>query len=59
MGPRTVPWGKPDVTGMVSDFSPSRTTDCVRWLGKSDFILNMLKTNAMDRRCDKNATWTP
>ena len=39
IGQRTVPWGTPDVTGMVSDFLPSMTIDdidCVRWLRKSD-----------------------
>ena len=30
-GPRTVPWGMPDVTGLVSDKLPSRTTVWSRW----------------------------
>ena len=29
-GPRTVPWGTPDVTGLVSDDFPSRMTVCSR-----------------------------
>ena len=29
IGPRTKPWGTPDVTGTVLDFSFSRTTVCV------------------------------
>ena len=30
-GPSTVPWGTPDVTGLVSDELPSRTTVWSRW----------------------------
>ena len=30
-GPSTVPWGTPDVTGLVSDKLPSRTTVWSRW----------------------------
>ena len=30
VGPRTEPWGTPDVTGIAADFSPSRATHCER-----------------------------
>ena len=30
IGPRTEPWGTPDVTGISDDFSPSRATHCER-----------------------------
>ena len=33
-GPRTDPWGTPDVTGRLSDSAPSTTTDCVLPLRK-------------------------
>ena len=29
-GPRTVPWGTPDVTGLASDDIPSKKTVCSR-----------------------------
>jgi hypothetical protein len=35
-GPRTVPWGTPEVTGTISDDSPSRTTVCVRFDKKAE-----------------------
>ena len=30
IGPKTEPWGNPDVTGILDDFSPSKATHCVR-----------------------------
>ena len=36
IGPRTVPWGTPDVTGALLDISPSSTTVWVRSVRKSE-----------------------
>ena len=30
IGPKTEPWGTPDMTGISDDFSPSKATHCVR-----------------------------
>jgi hypothetical protein len=35
IGPSTVPWGTPDVTGILLDVSPSRITVCVLSVRKS------------------------
>ena len=36
IGPRTVPWGTPDVTGALLDISPSSTTVWVQSVRKSE-----------------------
>ena len=33
-GPRTVPWGTPDITGAHLDVEPSTTTRCDRFVRK-------------------------
>ena len=35
-GPKTVPWGTPDVVTTGADDAPSITTDCVRCVGSAN-----------------------
>jgi hypothetical protein len=52
-GPRTVHCGTPEVTGAISDDSPSRTSVCVRFDEKAEIqciikhILNQLESNSL------------